>query len=194
MTGVISLVVALMALGISAMTLWLTLLRRGTLKMTLPNVVYFGADGRDEPNIKVYLRALLYSTAKRGRIIEGMYVRVRRGETSQNFNIWVLGEEKLARGSGLFIGEVGVTTNHHFLLPADGTDFKFLPGSYVIEVYATCVGDAAPNLLRTIGLALSSEHSTAIRTIENGVYFDWGPDSNAYHAHVRGRPQGRPPE
>jgi hypothetical protein len=194
MTGGISLVVALVALSISATTLWLTLLRRGTSKMTLPTVVYFGADGGDEPNIKVYLRALLYSTAKRGWIIEGMYVRVRRGETSQNFNIWVLGEEKLARGSGLFIGEVGVTTNHHFLLPADGTDFKFLPGSYVINVYATCVGDATPKLLRTIGLELSNEHSTAIRTIENGIYFDWGPDSRTYHAHVRRRPQGKPPE
>jgi hypothetical protein len=194
MTAIISIVVATVALGISATTLWLTLLRRGKLRMTLPNVIYFGADGGDEPNIKVYLRALLYSTAKRGWVVEGMYVRARRAETSQNFNIWVLGEEKLARGSGLFIGEVGVATNHHFLLPADGTDFKFLPGSYVIEVYATCVGDAAPKLLRAIRLALSSEHATAMRTIENGVYFDWGPDSNAYHAHVRRRPVGKPPE
>ena len=124
MMTIVSLVIAVVALGISATTLWLTFLRHGVLLMTLPTVIYFGADGGDEPNIKVYFRALLYSTAKRGWIVESMYVRVRRGETSQNFNVWVLGEEKLARGSGLFVGELGVVTNHHFLLPADGTNFK----------------------------------------------------------------------
>lgn len=192
MTAVVSLFIALAALGISATTLWLTFLQHGVLRMTLPTVIYFGADGGDEPNIKVYFRALLHSTAKRGWIVESMYVRVRRGETSQNFNVWVLGEDKLTRGSGLFVGEMGVATNHHFLLPADGTHFKYLPGSYVIDVYATCGGDTSPKLLRTIRLTLSAEHSASLRDVEYGVYFDWGPDANAYHAHVRRRPENKP--
>jgi hypothetical protein len=37
-----------------------------------------------------------------------MYVAVSRNERRQNFNIWVYGNEKLARGSGLFVGEAGV--------------------------------------------------------------------------------------
>jgi hypothetical protein len=195
MTATISLIIAVIALGISGTTLWLAFLRRGALKMTLPTVIYFGADGGREPGLKVYFRALLYSTAKRGWIVEGMYVRIRRGETSQNLNVWILGEDKaLVRGSGLFVGEVGVATNHHFLPPADGTDFKFIPGNYTVEIYVTCVADNAPRLLRTIQLVVTAEHAAAIRSAENGLYYDWGPDANAYHAHIRRRPEAKPPE
>ena len=57
---------------------------------------------------KNYLRSLLFSTSRRGRIIESMHVALSRNETHQNFNIWVHGDEKLVRGSGLFVGESGV--------------------------------------------------------------------------------------
>ena len=194
MTAVVSLVVAAFALLVSGTTLWLTFLRRGSLKMTLPATVYFGPDGGADPGIKVYFRALLYSTSKRGWIVESMYVRVRRGETSQNFNVWTYGDKQLARGSGLYVSEIGVVANHHFLLPFDGTDFKFLAGLHLVEVYATCVADAAPRLLRTIQLDVSAEHATVIRSNENGIFFDWGPDANTYHAHVRPRPKPLPPD
>jgi hypothetical protein len=61
---------------------------------------------------KVYLRTLLFSTSKRGRVVESMHVALSRNEMHQNFNIWVYGErEKLVRGSGLFIGETGIAAN-----------------------------------------------------------------------------------
>jgi len=95
--------------------------------MTQPTLVFFGPDGAGgDP--KVFLRTLLYSTAKRGQIVENMFVTLRRHESGQTFNIWVYGDGPLARGSGLFVGESGVTCNHHFLLPKDGTDFQWLPG------------------------------------------------------------------
>jgi hypothetical protein len=99
-----SITVSVLALALSSLTAWLTLLRRGTVKMTQPTVIFFGPDtprSQDEtPMPKVYLRALLFSTAKRGRVIESMHVALSRNETHQNFNIWVYGEEKLVRGSG----------------------------------------------------------------------------------------------
>ena len=102
----ISFVISALALVVSMVTAWLTLFRRGTVLMTQPTVIYFGPDGppssANHP-LKVYLRTLLYATSKRGCIIESMYTRVRRGETTQNFNIWVYGEDKLTRGSGLFV-------------------------------------------------------------------------------------------
>jgi len=144
MPPAISVVVSTLALTISMVTAWLTLFRRGPVRMTRPTAIYFGADGSVDPSPKVYLRTLLYSTAKRGQIVESMFVKLRRGESIQTFNIWVYGEASLARGSGLYVGENGVTCDHHFLLPADGTQFEFLPGEYRVEVYASLVGLKQP--------------------------------------------------
>lgn len=156
--------------------------------MTQPTTIYFGADASDSPSPKVYLRTLLYSTAKRGQIIESMFVRLRRGESAQTFNIWVYGEDSLARGSGLYVGENGVTCNHHFLLPADGTKFDFLLGEYKVEVYASLVGVKQPLLLYVTGLTVTEQTAKQLQERENSVYFDWGPDSGRYHAHVRKHP------
>src|SRR5579862_7874181 len=107
MTEPLTLSISVLALAVSASTAWLTLLRRGVVKMTRPTVIFFGPDrprSPDDPPLpKVYLRTLLFATSKRGRVIESMHVSLARNETHQNFNIWVYGErEKLVRGSGLF--------------------------------------------------------------------------------------------
>ncbi len=190
----VSLVVSFLALAISALTAWLTLLRRGSIRMTQPTQIYFGPDGGpprgNTIHSKVYLRTLLYSTAKRGQLIESMYVRLRRGETAQNFNVWVYGEKRpLSRGSGLFVGESGVTANHHFLPPLDGRSFEFTPGLYVLEVFATLVGRRKPISLFATELALGSEQAAALRDPDNGLYFEWGPDSKAYQPFIDTRPQ-----
>ncbi len=87
--------------------------------MTQPTVIFFGPDApraHDDALLpKVYLRTLLFSTSKRGRVIESMHATLSRNETHQNFNIWVYGNDRLVRGSGLFVGETGIEANHHFL-------------------------------------------------------------------------------
>jgi len=83
------------ALAISFVTAWLTLFRKGKLRMTKPTVIFFGPDGSpsQRSGLKVFLRTLLYCTAKRAHIVEGMFVTLRRGESVQTFNIWVYGEK-----------------------------------------------------------------------------------------------------
>jgi hypothetical protein len=79
--------------------------------MTRPTVIFFGPDGPPSQGagVKVFLRTLLYSTAKRAQIVENMYVTLRRGESVQTFNIWVYGEPgSLFRGSGLRVPEDGI--------------------------------------------------------------------------------------
>ena len=167
-------------------TAWLTLFRKGTLRMTRPAVIFFGPDGPPSQGaeLKIFLRALLYSTAKRAQIVEGMYVTLRRGESVQTFNIWVYGDTgRLLRGSGLRVAEDGVVCNHHFVLPKDGTPFLFLAGEYVLEVYVTLVDQQVPLLLWRTNLRLSQEEAAAIRQ-GSGVYFDWGPDSKGYHSQI----------
>lgn len=50
-----SIVISLLALGVSGLTAWLTLFRRGTIRMTQPTLVFFGPDGPGG-GPKVFLR------------------------------------------------------------------------------------------------------------------------------------------
>jgi hypothetical protein len=124
-------IISCVSLAISAVIAWLTFFQRGRIKMTQPTVVFFGPDGVDG-RPKVFLRTLLFSTARRGQIVESMYIRLRRMETTQNFSIWVYGDKTtaLVRGSGLFVGYEGVGTNHHFLLDENTKGYEFLAGEY----------------------------------------------------------------
>ncbi len=198
MTDPITFTVSIIALAISATTAWLTLFRRGTVRMTQPTVIFFGPDSPrsrdDAPSPKIYLRSLLFSTSKRGRVIESMHVALSRNETHQNFNIWVYGDEKLVRGSGLFVGETGVSANHHFLTPKDGTSFQFTEGTYRVEVFAHLLGDRNKKLLFAQTLEIKRDVAVALEEPGTGVYFDWGPDSSRYLTHVEKRSPSPDPE
>lgn len=100
MKDILPIIVSCLALAVSIITAWLTLFRRGNLHMSRPVLIGFLYDlPQEEP--KIFFRALLYATGKRGHIIESMYICVRRGESAQNFNFWMYGEtQKLMIGSG----------------------------------------------------------------------------------------------
>ncbi|HEU0217342.1 MAG TPA: hypothetical protein VFQ90_11830 [Stellaceae bacterium] len=189
MVDPVSATIAVLSLAVSGATAWLTLFRRGTVKMTQPTVIFFGPDmprshdGGALP--KIYLRSLFFSTSKRGRVIESMHISLARNETHQNFNIWVYGaRDKLVRGSGLFVGETGVSANHHFLVPEDGRLFRFSDGHYRLDVFAKLLGDSHPIKLFSQTLDISRDHAKALEEKSAGIYFDWGPDSARYLPHV----------
>jgi hypothetical protein len=184
----ISVTLSALALAVSATTAWLTLFRRGRLRMTQPTVVFFGPDGgtpNRQPRPKVFLRTLLFATSKRGRVIESLHVRLSRGENRQNFNIWVYGDhDKLLRGSGLFVGETGIATNHHFLLPEDAPEYNFKPGTYHVELFARTLGEKTHRLLFSHIFEITEPLAKALEQPECGLYFDWGPDSARYIQHI----------
>jgi hypothetical protein len=189
---IISLVFSCLALFVSVTTAWLTLFRKGRLIMTQPTVVFFGPDGSrfDSQKNKVYLRTLLYSTAKKGQIIESIHITLHRNESKQNFNIWVYGEKgDLKRGSGLFVPHEGVTYDHHFLLPEDGANFKFLSGSYSLVVFAKLVGNTYLQQLFSVNLNISESQAARLAEPGSGIYFDWGPDQQSYHSHINTKPE-----
>jgi len=198
MTEWIALGISLLALAVSAITAWLTLFRSGDLRMTQPTVVFFGPDGGrregEAPRLKVFLRTLLYSTSRRGQTVESMHVNLQRAESKQNFSIWVYGDDRLARGSGLHVGADGVGCNHHFLLPEDGAGFRLLSGQYTLRVYAKRVSDREPRELSRFVLTISESQAKELEGHDAGIYFDWGPDQRAYHPHVEIRkPSPMPP-
>jgi hypothetical protein len=196
MADPVSMTIAGISLAISAVNAWLTLWRRGTVNMTQPTVIFFGPDtprSPSDPSLpKIYLRTLLFATSKKGRVIESMHVALSRNETHQNFNIWVHGDEKLVRGSGLYVGETGVAANHHFLTPRDANSFQFGEGRYRLDVYAHLLGDPKRKLLFSETLEVSQAIAAQLKEPGTGVYFDWGPDSSRYLTYVEKRPS--PPE
>jgi hypothetical protein len=199
MVDPLSLAISTLSLAVAASTAWLTLFRRGTVRMTQPTVIFFGPDQprsrKDAPLPKVYLRTLLFATSKRGRVIESMHVALSRNEMHQNFNIWVYGErEQLVRGSGLFVGDTGISANHHFLAPEGGNAFSFTEGHYKLDVFAHLLGDQKPIRLFSQELDISRDIATALREDKAGLYFDWGPDSGRYLPHVEKRPPSRDAE
>lgn len=198
MNDPIALAISVLALAISATTAWLTLLRRGTVRMTQPTVIFFGPDTpRHGDRIvlpKIYLRTLLFATSKRGRVIESMHVSLERSETRQNFSVWVHGDDKLVRGSGLFVGETGVAANHHFLAPDDGNFFKFMAGRYRLNVHARLLGDKTHAQLFSQELEITPHVAAQLEQPGAGLYFDWGPDSSRYLPHIEFRQPSPDPE
>jgi hypothetical protein len=181
-------IVAFISLGISAITAWLTLLQKGELRMTRPTLLCFVPYSSDGVP-KLFFRTLLYSTSKRGQIIEDMFVILRNADTSQNFTIWAYGDASigLVRGSGLKVGEEGIAVNHHFLLPNDGSTYKFLTGEYVVEIYASLV-NKQPNLLHTTQVSVSTNDAEQLNEPNNVIFFDWRPDARLYVSHIDAQP------
>lgn len=158
--------------------------------MTRPTVIFFGPDSssKNDQNPKIYLRTLLFCTAKRGRIIESLHVSLTRNESRQNFSIWVYGEERLVRGSGLFIGETGIVANHHFLTPPDQNSFRFIEGKYRLQVFAKLLGDKKPMHLFSQELVIETHFGEALGEPGVGLYFDWGPEASRYLPHIEKKP------
>jgi len=174
-----SIIISILALIVSVVTFWLTLFRRGNLLMTKPVMVGFLYDlPAGEP--KVFFRALLFATGKRGHIVQSMFLKVRRGESVQTFNFWMYGERAaLMIGSGLRVSEDGVACNHHFLPPKDGNAFAFLPGDYVIEIYACIVQRSVTMLLSSVRVTLTQEGAADLKSKTNGVLFTLGAGFSA---------------
>lgn len=150
--------------------------------MAQPPTVYFGPDGNRSQHPKVFVRALLYSTAHRAHVVDGMFAKVRRGDLVQSFTRWVCGTNgELARGVGAAVRSEGLALDHHFLLPEDGTSFQFLPGTYRLEVFATLVGGRGPLLLKTVELVVSESQAQRLRDDSTiALYFDWSPETRQY--------------
>jgi len=174
--------ISILALMVSVITAWLTLLRRGKLEMTKPSFIAFLYE-REAP--KVFFRALLFTTGRRGHVVESMYLTLRHGEITQTFNYWAYGETtSLSVGSGIRVGEDGIAYNHYFLPQKDEAIFHFTPGDYVISIFGTLVHHRHPVLLSKLKLSLNPEHCQALKEKNAGIFYNWGPESQSYRPYI----------
>lgn len=181
----ISIPISVLSLAVSLGTFWLAFVHRGRLLMTKPTIVFFGYDMAPKATPKVFLRTLLYSSATRGHVVEGMFAKVRANGVERSFSFWGYGErEKLTPGSGLHVGRTGFAANHHFVLSANEPEYRFAPGKYEVDVLADIVGRRAAVRLSTIRLTLDEALSAALNSYE-GVLFE-RTAGGEYEGHSRG--------
>ena len=186
--AVFGIVIALLSLSVSATTMYFAWLRRGHLAMSKPTLVFFGHDMVPRPIPKIFLRTLLYSTSPQGKMVESMYAKLIRGGTAQVFGFWGYGPTKeLSAGGGLFVGQTGVSANHHFVLSVHHPGYEFISGDYTIQVFARQTGQSDAILLSEISLTLDQAHAKAL-TEQAGVMFELEPDTQTYLGHAKERP------
>jgi len=168
----ISIPISIASLAVSVGTFWKAFVDHGRLQMTKPTIVFFGYDLAPHATPKVFLRTLLYSTAIRGHVVEGMFAKVRHAGSEQVFSFWGYGEsEKLTAGSGLHVSKTGFAANHHFVLSVHEAEYRFEPGDYDIDVFANVVGRKAAVRLSSIRLTLNPDLAAALARHE-GVLFE----------------------
>lgn len=120
-----------------------------------------------------------------------MYIALANGSVHQNFTVWLYGDsDRLLRGSGLFVPETGVASNHHFLLPENVDNFSFTSGTYEVEVFARVFGEKTARRLFVQRLEITVETAEQLPRYA-GVYFDWAADAAAYFPHLE-HPIGEP--
>jgi hypothetical protein len=190
----ISPIVSIVALSVSLLTAWFTILRRGSVRSTRPSFIAIRYDfvGKAAPQAKVFLRSMLFTTGKRGHVIESLSLHVREGNRGAEFSFWGHGDKDLIRGSGLFIPESGVVTNHHFNPTDSEKVFVFSAGGYTIELIAHVFGRKRPAVLWQGVLQLSESPFGTTIARDTAVYFSWSPHWQRYVSTIESRAGGLP--
>ncbi len=183
--SIMSLVISVLSICISILTAWLTLFRRGSLAMTKPAALSFEFDNPPPMPAKIVLRALLYSTAVRGQIVEGMFAKLDHKDSSQTFGFWVYFEGKQPLlGSGLYVGQTGVAVDHHFVLSVNQPAYEFASGEYEIEIFARLVGERQPVKLSSASVSVTDEHALVLSR-RGRLLFEINPNGQDYVAHAQ---------
>lgn len=197
--GWLPIAIALAALGVSFFNLWTTHLRRGRVCMTPPTLIYLGRDGAENRH-KVYLRTLLFSTSVRGNVVESMHLLVKQrpldGQLSQVFDYWAYGETgKLSVGGGLYVGQSGVASNHHFVLSRRAPqEFVWWSAPCQIQVFARVRGQRSPQLLHEVNFDVTAEHAGLLaQVLDVGIFYEWSSETADYAGHAERRPALKPP-
>jgi hypothetical protein len=181
---ILPITIASLSLLVSVVTAWLTLVRRGKVKMTRPAIVAFAFDNSTP---KVFLRFLLYSTAQRGNVIEGMYVVVAQGAKRSLFSFWGYPDSRgnMVRGSGLFVGREGIANDHHFVRVKQEAAMPVEAGICTVSVYASVLNQSKDELLHSVRLNFSEGEAARINNPKDGVIYDLNPETKEYRAEVR---------
>ncbi len=174
------------SLCLSLFTLWMTQLRRGRLKMTQPALISLS---REQPSgrYKLFVRTLLYSTAISGCRVEQMFATIKTGYGLYLFDFWGHTESgKLTLGSGLFVGQTGISADHHFNPRRDAGEFLFCDGKYHIQIFAKLVGSKKPKKLKEFEFTIDGLQSASlIQILDTELFLYWNSTTGIYESELR---------
>lgn len=185
--SVIAIVLSSIAVTVSATTAWLTLWRRGQLKMTRPTMIAFVHEGESP---KIVIRSMLFSTAHRGNVVEFMHATLQRETTTLMLAFWGYGETTvLQRGGGLFASREGVALYHHFTTLPANYHHNYQPGPHTVRFFAAVLGDDGPQQLsEATTIELTEEMAKLLNEKSGGVTFNWHPEDNRYLPDTKRKP------
>ena len=171
----LSLIISALALGLSGLTAWLTLLRKGELKITQPTPLLLDYE---KGFARVSFYTMIYSSAFRGQIIESMHVIVKQNNIEHQFNNWAYSQDSRAYASGCYIKPEGVPQNHQFITSEDNIVFN--TGDITIEVYARLPSKTEAHLLKSIKLTIPENQQQSCRTKSLSLMLEWEPNKQIY--------------
>lgn len=103
------------------------------------------------------------------------------------FSFWGYGDKELVRGSGLFVGENGVATNHHFNPINSEEFFSFTSGTYEIELVAKPVNKERLVSLSKVELNVPKDAFDSNISPDSAVYFNWSAEEQRYIESIENR-------
>jgi hypothetical protein len=119
--------------------------------------------------------------------LKNLFLRVSEGARTEEFSFWGYGEKDLVRGSGIFVPETGVVTNHHFNPLHTDTLFQFSHGTYKLELIAKLVGRKRLISLWSIALEVPSGVFDKSIARDTAVYFNWSLEEQRYFGSIEKR-------
>ena len=185
MKDIFPILLAAASFVLSIITLWITQFRRGQLRMTQPTLLCLN---REQPagTPKIFLRTLLHTTASKGRVIETMFLRVHQPGGTYVFDFWGHTDGgKLTLGSGLFVGQAGVASDHHFNPRHDVRNFLFTDGQYRVEVFTVTVGRSKPKKLMELSFCVDGQQAAELIQITDlELFLFWNAETRAYEGRL----------
>jgi hypothetical protein len=112
---------------------------------------------------------------------------VREGTRSEEFSLWGYGDKELVRGSGIFVPETGVVTNHHFNPLHTENLFRFSHGTYRLELVAKLVNRKRLVELWNIALDVPTGAYDSKIARETALFFNWSPEAKCYIGSIEKR-------
>ena len=182
---IIALIFSGVAIAISLLTFYFSQLRKGKVKLSKPNQIWFGLpDLSKKRRGHILIKSVLYSTGSQGQIIERLYAKLDTNNSSKEFSGWVIGKQSdTYKPGGMKISKEGYVGDHHFIHPKDGTSYSFKTGDYLLRIFAKIAGKETDVLLQKINLEIPVNFSKNLSTAK-GVYFNFHSSNGNYVAEL----------
>jgi len=117
-----------------------------------------------------------------------MYVVLASEGRKESFILWGYGDQNLAVGGGIFVGEQGLVANHHFLNSPLNAPYQFKNGACRLEVFAKLIDRTKSLLLFSTDLFINEEQCAALSHPRNSIIFVLNPGDRTYSSYVDTKP------